>query len=173
MRLLDGRGLAVSLHSISQQCLLLMTMIGRLNNPLTGWVEKIEWLGGIETRTPMEYNKYNWKTGKEFKPLKALEHTYETIHPSVRLRMGTPGKDINDKGNYNPESLDGWKVIGAAETPSIGSVDLGHIQKGQESIHWQKGDKKLPEAILSEIEYDLLKSFSPSIEGKFLSVVPT
>jgi hypothetical protein len=149
-----------------------MVMAGKLNNPFTGFLEKIEWLGGIETRTPVEYNKYNWKTGKEFKPLKALEHTYETIHPSVRLRMGTPGKDLNDKGDYNPEALDGWKVMGTTENPSTGVVGLDNIQKGQKNIHWQKDNKILPEAVISAIEYDLLKTFSPSVETKFLSVVP-
>jgi hypothetical protein len=135
-------------------------------------VEKFEWLGGIETRTPMEYNKYNWRTGKEFQPLKALEHTYETIHPSVRLRMGLPGKGLQDKGDYNPESLDGWKIVGTTDVPHNGTVDLAQIQAGQKNIQWQKGDKRLPEEIVSKIEYDLFKSFQPSLEGSFLSVVP-
>ena len=135
-------------------------------------MEKFEWLGGIETRTPMEYNKYNWQTGKEFQPLKPLEHTFETIHPSVRLRMGTPGKGVEDKGDYNPEGLDGWKIVGTAEATSSGAVDLPQVQAGQRNIHWEKGGKKLPEEIISPIEYDLLKSFAPSIEGKFLNIVP-
>jgi hypothetical protein len=147
-------------------------MPGAIYNPLTGWSGKLEWLGGIESRAPGDYNRYDWKTGKEFQPLRPLQHTFEAIHPSVRLRMGLPGKGLEDLGDYIPESLDGWKVIGAAGNPSSGAVNFSEIQKGQKDIHWQKGDKVLPEAIISEIEYDLLKSIVPSVEGSFLSIIP-
>jgi hypothetical protein len=133
---------------------------------------KLEWLGGIDSRTPMDYNRYDWKTGKEFQPLRPLEHTYETIHPSVRLRMGTPGKDLENSGDYVPEGLDGWKIIGTTEVPASGTVNIKQIQEGQKNIQWLNGNKVIPEEIISEIEYDLLKSFAPSIEQKFLSIVP-
>lgn len=156
---------------------------GEIHNPIKGSLTgRLEWLGGIETRTPLEYNEYNWQTGKEFNPERPLTKTGETIHPSVRLRMGLPGKGLSDSGEYNPEALYGWTVVGTAAGPINGPVTLEQIQQGQKSIEWRKkvtdaktGQDKilyLPEAILSPIEFDLFMSVKPGITANFLSTVP-
>jgi hypothetical protein len=62
----------------------------------------------------MDYNYYDHATGEEKVPKQPLVNTQERMHSSVRLRMGVPGKGLEDKGDYNPEAMDGWKVHGTA-----------------------------------------------------------
>lgn len=160
---------------------------GKIHDPFTTFYRLA---GNHGDRTPMGYNVYDHMTGKEQVPLKPLVDTNEKMHASVRLRMGLPGKGLEDKGDYNPESLTGWKVHGlgglgkewddaeikhAGEAGSAGAdgrAALKRLQDGQGHIFWQKGDKKMPEEAISNIEYDLLMSFLPTIEGRFLAIAP-
>lgn len=119
----------------------------------------------------MEYNVYSHDTGKEKVPKTPLVNTNEKMHPSVRLRMGLPGKGLEDRGEYAPGALDGWKVAGVASA-SAGPVTLQQIQAGQKSICWQKDGLKMEEEVMSEIEWDLLKLSAPELQEQFLSTVP-
>jgi hypothetical protein len=143
---------------------------GQINNALT----PTYWLAGTEKRHPLDYNAYDHDTGKEKVPRTPLKTTNESIHASVRLRIGLGGKGPDDKGIYRPEPLAAWSVNGVEDKPRAGPVSLQEIQAAQKHIYWQVGadsSKRLPEAVLSEREWSLLKSFSPSIESKFLSTV--
>ncbi|KAF2424255.1 hypothetical protein EJ08DRAFT_652495 [Tothia fuscella] len=141
---------------------------GQIHDPFATWYKKI---GGYEKRTPMEYNRYSHDTGKEMVPTTPLQNTCEKIHPSVRLRMGLPGKGLEDRGEYAPAALDGWSVVGV-RAPTAGNVKLQQIQEVQRKIFWQKGAKRMEEEIMSELEWELLKTSDPSVLDKFTSTVP-
>jgi hypothetical protein len=142
---------------------------GQINNALT----PTYWLAGSEKRHPMDYNAYDHATGKEMVPTTPLKSTNEVIHSSVRLRLGLHGKGLDDKGGYQPESLAGWSLSGVEKQPRSAPVSLKDVQEAQKKIHWQLGrddSKLLPESIMSEKEWDLLKSVSPDVESNFLSI---
>jgi len=141
---------------------------GQIHNPFT----LAYWAGGVDVRTPMDYNYYDHATGKEKVPTQPLVNTQERMHSSVRLRMGVPGKGLEDKGDYNPEAMDGWKVHGTAPASAPGPVTLEQIQEGQKGIYWQNGNKKMPEELLTKLEWELMMTFTPTIEAKFLNTVP-
>jgi hypothetical protein len=119
----------------------------------------------------MEYNVYSHDTGKEKVPKTPLVNTNEKVHASVRLRLGIPGKGLEDRGEYAPGALDGWKVVGVANVP-VGPVTLPQIQVGQKKIYWQKEGRTMEEEVMSELEWDLLKTGTPDLQEKFLSTVP-
>lgn len=131
-------------------------------------------LGGLAYRTPMEYLRYDHTTGEPYKnPEQPLENTGERMHSSVRMRMGLPGLGLWDKGIYESRPMEGWDVKGTAtEELENGSVTLESIQKGQESIQWEKDGKVLKEEVLGPLEFELLNTFLPSCEGKFLTIAP-
>jgi hypothetical protein len=49
---------------------------------------------------------------------------------------------------------------------------LEQIQEGQKGIYWQNGNKKMPEEPLTKLEWELMMTFTPTIEAKFLNTVP-
>jgi hypothetical protein len=129
-------------------------------------------LGGWIYRTPMEYHPYDHDTGKEIQD-RVLVNTCEKLHSSVRIRMGIPGKGLEDKGDYNPPSLDGWSVSGTSPpAPGELKLSLDQILEGQKKIVWRKGDLTMPEEPLSQLEFDLLNKYLPKLEPDFLSIVP-
>lgn len=132
------------------------------------------WLGGIAHRSPMEYLRYDHSTGEPYQnPTRPLVNTCEKVHASVRIRMGIPGLGLQDKGIYESIPLEGWEVKGmATKDDDDNHVTLQSINKGQESIYWEKDGKKLPEDMLGPLEFELLRTFLPSIEGKFLTLAP-
>src|SRR5436305_13455251 len=107
------------------------------------------WPGGKAKRTPCSYLVYDHFTGLPKKPPQPLRNTNEKVHASVRVRLGLPGKGLEDKGNYSCAALDGWKVHG--------------VQDSETKFRWQNedGQKSMEEDLLSEIEWELLESISP------------
>jgi uncharacterized protein (DUF2235 family) len=129
-------------------------------------------LGGWLYRTPKEYHPYDHDTGKEIKD-RQLENTCEKIHSSVRVRMGVPGKGLEDKGDYNPPSLEGWKLSGISPpAPGEPKLSLDQILEGQKKIVWSKGNLTMQEEPLSQLEFDLLNEYVPKLEPDFLSIFP-
>lgn len=146
---------------------------GTIHDAMTALYE----LGGLGRRTPDGYNFYDHMTGREKKPLQPLVNTCEMIHPTVRLRLGLPGKGLWDKGQYDAVALHGWTCHGtrASSQSASGPLDLQQIQEGQKAIHWDnttQPGKRMPEALLGPIEYDLMCSIQPSIRDRFLSIAP-
>ena len=131
------------------------------------------YLGGVEYRTPDQYLRYNHRTGEPWVPARPLVNTCERVHSSVRVRMGLPGPGIGNEGVYTSRALEGWDVKGTKkEELDDDHVKLETIREGQKSIYWEKEGKQLPEELLSELEYELLRTFLPTCEGKFLSITP-
>lgn len=62
------------------------------------------------TRTPGQYSATNPKTGEPTG--RGLENTGETIHASVRVRKILNGIGTVDRPAYEPESLNGWQMVG-------------------------------------------------------------
>jgi hypothetical protein len=130
-------------------------------------------LGGEEYRTPDQYLRYNHSTGEPFVPAQPLVNTGERIHSSVRVRMGLPGPGIGNVGEYSSRALEGWNLKGTVKEEIGGdNVALETIQDGQKSIYWEKDGKRIPEELLGQFEYELLQTFSPTLEGNFLTVAP-
>ena len=119
----------------------------------------------------MEYHPYDHETGKE-KSHEMLVNTHEKIHSSVRIRMGVPGRGLEDSGEYNPAALEGWRVTGTNASGGSQAASLQQIVEAQKSIVWRKGDLAMPEEPLTELEYKLLNKFLPKLEPGFLSIVP-
>ena len=136
--------------------------------------------GGINYRTPMAYNVYDHDTGREAVPKQPLRNTNESVHSSVRLRSGLPGKGAFDKDDYNPKALEGWTC---PRRPAVGRASEPRrprraLNEGQSRIYWEFAGKQgaerktMPEAPLGTLELELLGRILPSIEEKFLSVQP-
>jgi uncharacterized protein (DUF2235 family) len=143
---------------------------GMIHDAMTWWYR----IGGLAYRTPMEYLRYDHATGEPYtNPDQPLVCTEEMMHASVRIRMGLPGLGFLDKGTYESRPMEGWNVKGCAALEDDDSrVRLESINRGQENIYWEKEGKKLPEAPLGPLEYELLRTFLPSCEGKFLTIAP-
>jgi uncharacterized protein (DUF2235 family) len=132
------------------------------------------------TRTPDSYLRYDHYTGLPRVPSEPLEKTYEQVHPSVRVRWGLKGKDHEGK-NYASPALKGWTLEGRPQTTNGKTNGDGvngtaaqaqKIREGQSGFAWKKGQKKLPEAQISDLEWELITAFRPDISEKFLSIVP-
>ena len=66
-------------------------------------------LGGATVRTPGRYYRVDPDTGKETDA--PLKDTCEYIHPSVRTRLKLKGTGIDDKGLYDCQALQDWKLV--------------------------------------------------------------
>ncbi|OCK78727.1 hypothetical protein K432DRAFT_356252 [Lepidopterella palustris CBS 459.81] len=132
-------------------------------------------LGGAITRTPDEYVRYDHYTGEPRVPKEPLSHTFEKVHSSVRVRWGLKGKNASG-GDYSSKALKSWTLQGtAAAMTDNAQVSLKQIQEGQQQIQWRKpapggGDFVMPEDVMSDLEFDLMRSITPSLEAKFLSI---
>lgn len=78
----------------------------------------INGLTGKTTRTPGEYHPTDPDTGKDLP--RRMRKTSEFIHPSVRYRIEQKGKGLEDKGEYNPAALKGWRYISPDEHSDVG-----------------------------------------------------
>jgi hypothetical protein len=116
-------------------------------------------LGGSRIRTPGEYREQElasqhgvlfwmiWKIFHHFTKrfedtdhaLPRLRRTNETIHSSVRIRMGKNGLGYNDKGKYDSEALQGWVMHGMETNPDtpIALNNPGQVGK-MKNVVWKK-----------------------------------
>ena len=153
---------------------------GRLHDSYNAHLE-VYFLCGKQDRAPMDYCALDHATGEPALPKRRLKNTNETVHSSVRLRMGIPGHDLADEGKYHPRALEQWTCRGVQPQAEAGGsrarVDVKEIRDGQKGVFWEYhgrdgARKNMPEAPLGDVEYELLRSVVPSIEGRFLSVEP-
>jgi uncharacterized protein (DUF2235 family) len=144
-------------------------------------------LGGWKTRTPGEYRETERKHGSGGEGLQTMRRklvsTGESIHSSVRIRMGRQGLGYNDKGTYDSEALQGWTMKATEEVAPPSPVDVhspGAVLKGRISdVRWVKtipGDKETPELILLEdelgsLERTVLESW-PELYEEFDTIMP-
>lgn len=170
-------------------------------------------LGGSRIRTPGEYREQElasqrgtllwiaWKLSHRFTRLfgnqphvlPRLARTNETIHSSVRIRMGKDGLGYNDKGKYDSEALEGWVMYGMETNPDTPTAlnAPGAVGK-MKNVVWKK--KVYPEKLVGgkveildkegktdvvELEEEPLGSFErqilqlwPEIQRDFDTTVP-
>ncbi|KAI9751131.1 MAG: hypothetical protein M1835_001255 [Candelina submexicana] len=125
-------------------------------------------LSGTLVRTPGDYRRLDPYTGRPTH--RHLHDTHEFIHASVRCRIGLRGPGIDDKGDYDPEALDGWEN---ARPNASGTEGNGDVK--QKQVLWEYFGKhgnlkmELPEDKLGEIERELLMG-SPDIYDKVLGI---
>lgn len=133
-------------------------------------------LGGSRIRTPGEYREQElasqhgelfWILWKVFhrviKPFQDKHHalprlrcTNETIHSSVRIRMGKDGLGYNDKGKYDSQALNGWTLHGQETQPDtpIALNAPGPVGK-MKNVVWKK--QVYPEKTISQASADGMK----------------
>lgn len=118
-------------------------------------------LGGSATRTPGQYTAVDPHTGRSTG--RPLRDTHEYMHASVRSRFRLGGPGVEDKGKYDPEPLDDWRLV--VEYPDDAVVDPRDRPSGPPpDVYWKlRGNvderdvstKVLPEAPLSRLEREL------------------
>ncbi|KAF2735839.1 hypothetical protein EJ04DRAFT_434138 [Polyplosphaeria fusca] len=143
--------------------------------PIHNEFKKIYLLADSLTRSPMEYVRYDHDSGVPKVPHELLQDTHEKVHSSVRIRS-VKGFDHEQK-DYSSPALKGWHVEGVQTAPANGAANGAgttgeKIRTGQAAIKWRKGDKVMPEAPLSNLEWELIEKFLPDIVTKFLSYSP-
>ncbi len=127
-------------------------------------------LAGSARRTPHEYHAIDRLT---YRPKQHLLNTHESVHASVRIRMGLKGYGYNDKGFYDSEGLEGWTMHGTESTGGEGQLG------GMKDVRWVKKDPQrkdepplvMPEDELGELEHEVMKSW-PDVEKMFASIRP-
>ncbi|KAF2418492.1 hypothetical protein EJ08DRAFT_53200 [Tothia fuscella] len=120
---------------------------GKLVNSMTG----IYGIGGGTTRTPGTYYATDPNDGNTTD--RPLRDTQEYIHPSVRTRIRLRGPGVEDKGKYDPEALDEWRLV----------VEYPEGQNEKPDIYWKArfsdrnvSTRVLPESPLWDLERRLL-----------------
>jgi uncharacterized protein (DUF2235 family) len=129
--------------------------LGKIHNSMSFLFK----LGGSRIRTPGEYREQElasqhgvlfwmfWKTFHHFiRPfedthhaLPRLKRTCETIHSSVRIRMGKDGLGYDDKGKYDSEALEGWVMHGMETNPDTPIATNAPGPAGQmKNVVWKK-----------------------------------
>ena len=94
---------------------------GKLYNSMGG----VYALGGGTTRTPGCYYAVDPDTGSMTD--RPLADTNEYVHPSVRTRIVLRGPGEEDKGAYEPEALDDWRLV----------VDYPDGERGGPEVYWK------------------------------------
>ena len=149
--------------------------LGKIHDSLTLFFR----LGGTRTRTPSEYTAIDPRTFKSTG--KRLQNTNETVHSSVRIRMGREGLGYDDKGSYASSALQGWTMYGeetAPDTPiqQTAPGPMGAMTK----VVWKKmtrGEKgreeeiEMPEEELGAFEKQILQLW-PEIKEHFGVIRP-
>lgn len=111
MRISDGtrksgfgydRGHLVGILTLMKECRL--TTVGHFPESMKG----VYSIAGGTTRTPGRYYAIDPDTAEETD--RPLRETCEYIHPSVRTRIRLRGPGRDDRGPYEPEALDDWKL---------------------------------------------------------------
>ncbi len=110
-----------------------------------------------------------------------LENTNETLHASVRIRMGKKGLGYDDKGSYDSEALKNWTMVGQMSEPDTPvrleiEGEAGHMKnvKWEKHIKNDKGQDEtliLPEDKMGEFEKKILKLW-PEIYDGFDNTMP-
>ncbi|KAJ9649677.1 hypothetical protein H2199_000456 [Coniosporium tulheliwenetii] len=125
---------------------------GKIENSNTG----IYAIGGGTTRTPGTYYAVDPDGRETSRPLR---DTHEYVHPSVRTRLRLGGPGIDDKGRYDPEALDDWKLV--VEYPSDSGGGRGSEHP---NIYWRArfreqnvSTRVLPESPLWRFERELAR----------------
>jgi hypothetical protein len=68
-----------------------------------------------------------------------LQHTGETFHSSVRIRMGKKGLGYDDKGFYDSQALKGWEMMGEDANPDTPHQLERPGQAGaMKNVKWKK-----------------------------------
>jgi uncharacterized protein (DUF2235 family) len=144
--------------------------LGKIHNSMSTLFK----LGGSRTRTPGEYREQEpasqhgilfwmlWKIfhhfsirfDRKYEALPRLMKTNESIHSSVRIRMGKDGLGYNDKGRYDSTALEGWTMFGMETQPDtpIALNNPGPVGK-MKNVVWKKN--VYPEKLLQ----------APSVDG--------
>lgn len=130
--------------------------LGKIHDSMTLFYR----LGGSRVRTPGEYREQEpasqhgtlfwilWKLTHRFtrlfdpmpkQALPRLARTNETIHSSVRIRMGKHGLGYNDKGKYDSEALQGWVMHGMETNPDTPvALDAPGAVGKMKNVVWKK-----------------------------------
>lgn len=96
--------------------------------PWQGWENWNDWRHpGDLARTPGRYTSCDAKGGRKHNTHRPLVGSNEKIHPSVRVRLATGGKGIDDQGHYFPKGLEGFKLV--------------HVEGGEQRDPMAKGYK--------------------------------
>ena len=133
--------------------------LGKIHNSMSVFFR----LGGSKVRTPGEYsmpvragdNGTLWWIikrcvyhvtlhlgGKEIEMPK-LGNTNETIHSSVRIRMGKKGLGYDDKGLYDSQALAGWTMAGEESNPHTPhQLELPGQAGAMKNVRWRKVVKR-------------------------------
>jgi uncharacterized protein (DUF2235 family) len=141
--------------------------------------------GGSRIRTPGEYREQAlasqhgvlfWMLWKIFhhvaEPFEDKHHalprlmkTNETMHSSVRIRMGKNGLGYNDKGKYDSQALQGWVMHGMETNPDTPIAINAPGQVGKmKNVVWKK--KIFPEKLEKAPSPDGLNKGKVLIEQK-------
>lgn len=103
-------------------------------------------------RTPGQYSATNPRTDGSTD--RRLENTGETIHASVRVRKILKGLGTDEWRAYNPESLNGWQMVGNGHEGDESTRKRWVFKfKAEEG----KPDIVLLEEKLGEVEFELLE----------------
>ncbi|KAF2463083.1 uncharacterized protein BDR25DRAFT_246524 [Lindgomyces ingoldianus] len=124
-------------------------------------------------RSPMSYLRHDHYTGAPRVPHEVLVNTQEKVHSSVRIRWGLRGKNYEGK-DYVSAALNGWTVEGTATDAAVdeGNIDAKTIRDEQAGIVWKKGEKIMKEELLSDLEWELLKTVRLGVGMKFVTITP-
>ena len=154
--------------------------IGKIHDSLSIFYRLL----GTVTRTPMQYRETDPRTLRPRKRL--LANTNERLHASIRIRMGKKGLGYDDRGTYDPASLQGWKMHGTEVLPNQPMSPGGGTGLTQmKNVVWTKsianpdpesnGSKDLelsmPEDELGDLERVILNIW-PEISSEFGTLVP-
>jgi len=136
---------------------------GKLYNSMSG----VYAIGGGTTRTPGTYYAVDPEDGRVTD--RPLRDTNEYIHPSVRTRIMARGPGSDDKGRYEPEAMDEWKLV----------VSYPQGPDGKPEIYWKArfedrnvSTRVLPESPLWGPERRLL-GLDEDMEDEVLRPPPT
>lgn len=136
---------------------------GKIYNSMSG----IYAIGGGTTRTPGTYYAVNPDSGQVTD--RPLRDTHEYIHPSVRTRILDRGPGTDDKGDYEPEAMNDWKLV----------IEYPHGSDARPEIYWKArfpeknvSTRILPESPLGAVERKLL-ALDEDMEEQVLWPKPT
>lgn len=129
--------------------------LGKIHNSMSFFFR----LAGSKVRTPGEYCETQradehgtlwWivkrsiyhltlHLGRPAKQLPRLQHTGETFHSSVRIRMGKKGLGYDDKGFYDSQALRGWEMVGEDANPDTPhQLERPGAAGAMKNVQWRK-----------------------------------
>ncbi|KAL9107745.1 MAG: hypothetical protein Q9227_007367 [Pyrenula ochraceoflavens] len=158
---------------------------GYIHNSMRG----LFWLGGSSVRTPADYSEIDRRTLQPKIPRQRLKNTNESVHASVRVRMGMKGLGYNDKGYYDSQALKGWKMEGTLSTdrsrPRISVEDMvppGVPKPTLERLtdvcwRYETGENEnpeltMPEDELGDLEMEILRDWHKNVWDRLPTLGP-